>query len=64
MSPTVARKTLLKVLGVALVVFAVAESSVRMAYYVRNSMVEYIPLPYMLPRAEGQSLPGVSSSAS
>ena len=53
MSPTVARKTLLKVLGVALVVFAVAESSVRMAYYVRNSMVEYIPLPYMLPRTEG-----------
>lgn len=52
-SATVARKTLLKALGVSLVIFAIAESSVRVAYYVRNSMVEYIPLPYMLPRAEG-----------
>ena len=50
---TTALKTLLKVLGVSLVIFAIAESTVRVAYYVRNSMVEYIPLPYMLPRAEG-----------
>lgn len=50
---TAALKTLLKVLGVSVVIFAVAESAVRLAYYVRNSMVEYIPLPYMLPRAEG-----------
>jgi hypothetical protein len=50
---TTALKTLLKVLGVSVVVFALAESAVRVAYYVRNSMVEHIPLPYMLPRAEG-----------
>jgi hypothetical protein len=38
---TTALKTLLKVLGVSLVIFAIAESTVRVAYYVRNSMVEY-----------------------
>lgn len=53
MKAATALKTLLKVLGVSMVIVVVAESAVRMTYYVRNSMVEYIPLPYMLQRAEG-----------
>lgn len=53
MRATTRLKKLLKVVGASVVVFGLAEATVRGAYYVRNSMVEQIPLPYMLPRAEG-----------
>ena len=48
---------LFKGLVVTLVIFAVLESALRLSYHFRNSMVDYIPLPYMLKGADGPTPP-------
>lgn len=37
-----------KTIGATLVVFAIVESLVRVAYFVRNSMADYVPLAYVI----------------
>ena len=41
-------KGFLKVILATLVFFAIAESLIRVAYFIRNSMVDYVPLPYVI----------------
>ena len=48
---------LAKSIGATLVVFAVIESLVRVAYFVRDSMVDYVPLPYVIGQSYGPMPP-------
>jgi lysophospholipase L1-like esterase len=46
-----------KTIGATLVVFAIVESLVRVAYFARNSMVDYVPLPYVIGHSYGPMPP-------
>jgi lysophospholipase L1-like esterase len=52
-------KELSKTIGATLVVFAVVESLIRVAYFIRNSMAAYVVLPYVIGNNYGPIPPWV-----
>ena len=46
MSPFIPFRALAKSLATTIIFFALAELAIRGAYFVRNAMVDYVPLPY------------------
>ncbi len=52
-------KELSKTIGATLVVFAVVESLLRVAYFIRNSMAAYVALPYVIGNDYGPIPPWV-----
>jgi len=52
---------LAKVIVVNLVIFALVESVIRGAYFIRNSMVNHVPLPYVIAGDYGPSPPWLDS---
>jgi lysophospholipase L1-like esterase len=50
-------RDLLKIIVMTLVVFIILEVSIRAIYVVRNSMVDYVPLPYVIGQSYGPTPP-------
>ena len=48
---------LFKGLAVTFIILAILESALRLGYHFRNSMVDYVPLPYILKGGHGPTPP-------